>query len=84
MRQISWQMIKDIVAHRAMIVDQEFTMIAQSNRKLCYSLIRKNVIVIIYFYMFCIHFLLNKDYHRSQDGITEGSYQNRFYYVYIF
>lgn len=48
-------MVEHILTYLTMTVEKKFGVVALRQRELGYALIRKGVIVIAYFYMFCFH-----------------------------
>ena len=54
--QVFRQMVEHILAYLTMTVEKEFGMVALRQGELGNALIRKGVIVIGNFYMFCIHY----------------------------
>ena len=58
--QIGWQMVENILAHLAMLIDKQLAVVALGQGELSYPLIGQRVVIITDFNMFCIHYITLK------------------------
>ena len=57
LRKILRYIVKNVLRHFSMTIEQQLAVVTLCKRKLSYALVRKIIVKILYLYVFCIHFL---------------------------